>query len=335
VCMVADAGPALPQEARAAARLLHPQHTWLQTSQHAEAVATVNRLGPAGTVWSLLALHLPPAARGDVLERACPATSEDALEPGIPATSVDALERGCPATSEDALEPPRSNTAGLPWTWIYNNTDSALQARQSWHKLALHAALCNHLVALAQDPPLELLASKRLRWPAAAAELLAGARMPIMHNARRRALQPLFVAAATCMAASNSPQATQGRTTLGHWIGLLELAYASLACLSEPWAAQQVLHMACEELQAHVNMLSSHEVASSVMLLGELLGKQVWYPNTCSITLLLLHCRLCTHALGHASLHHRRCTHPFVQILDPCCAAQISALCTLLRLTKR
>ena len=113
--------------------------------------------------------------------------------------------------------------------------------------------------------------------------------MPITASMQRSALRPLLAASAASIAHSKESNiaASLDATQTGHWVALLDLASASLAAMSTQHsrAAEALVATACEELQAQVSGMTTRHVASSVLLLGEILTKQVCALQACIASL--------------------------------------------------
>lgn len=189
---------------------------------------------------------------------------------------------------------PNAKPLGVPWDWIrssrvavartrYSNNKSTIQAllRQRIKKMtpsdhihwqATAFSTRGNTISAMHPQPMHVPPASELRWPEHAPVLLAGLSMPIAHSMQRSALRPLLAASAACIA-----QSPPGATQTGHWVALLDLTSSSLAAMSQKHhsTAEALVATACEELQAQVSVLSAHHVTSSVLLLGEILTKQV------------------------------------------------------------
>lgn len=278
---------ALPEDAATAASLLHASRTWLHPSNVQTAVATIPTLSPEDTVWCLLAMH----TRRDGLEKVA-LSPEPALERfSVPNGGVQ--NKGAAGGNFDTSTP--------VWTWIDSNRVAVDRKIYSINKKHVRNLLRQRIqdftprerslsARVTPDPDLEggipsamhpnrasshTETSEKLSWPEHAPLLFAGLSMPISSSNQRSALRPLFGTSAACIM---SERALSGSSMeAGHWIGLLDLTSCSMAAMSSSQheSAVAVVNKTCEELQAQLDVLGSHHVASSVLLLGEILTKQV------------------------------------------------------------
>lgn len=270
--VVQQAGDVLPSEAHETVTLLHASRTWLQPSQSEAVAATIPTLSPSNTIWCLLAMHTPYQT------------------PGIThSTSAQLFSN---------LQSP-----GLPWGWIRSSTVAVARRRYSQNRKHMQKLLQWKIESMARSHENPHVAeaissmqgsitsamhsepvhaaqasSSKLRWPEHAPDLLAGLSLPISRSKQRSALRPLLDASATCIeqCRENSNTFPRGATQAGHWVALLDLVSSAMAVMSKRHAAAvQLVATACEELRAQVDVLPAHYVASSVLLLGEILTKQV------------------------------------------------------------
>jgi hypothetical protein len=277
--VVQQAAHVLPAEAHTTAALLHASRTWLRPSESQSVAAIIPTLSPTNTVWCFLAMHTPypsPAAISTALH------SSRHLSPSH-------------STNPDSV--------GVPWQWIQSSRLAVHRTRYKNHKKLVQGLLRDRIELLSPRPctivqsvtakptghrvlavpPQSKRAvaasSSKLRWPEHAPTLLAGLDLPITRSHQRAALRPLLTASAACIAQcqENGVGFPRGATQTGHWIGLLDLTSTALAAMSyrHHSIAEGLVATACEELQAQVSVLPAHHVASSVLLLGEILTKQV------------------------------------------------------------
>lgn len=150
---------------------------------------------------------------------------------------------------------------------------------------AVRAALHSRLLQLSpNDSALGLeVPGGGFTWPQHGHAILSALHTPLDTRASRAALRPLFTIAEAALMQPGSRDASGSRRLIavGHVLGLMDLANVSGAALTahSSDAVQRVLALACEELQARTEMLSAHEVASSVLMLGEVLSMQVRPPH--------------------------------------------------------
>ena len=279
--VVQQARAVLPPEAHHSAALLHASRTWLQPSQSQATLTAIPALSPADTIWCFLAMHTP--------------------------YSLAQVFVGRNKAIQTSLKPARA-PLGLPWDWVQASRVAVACTRYRNNRTAILALLRERIETMhpgslpdskagpsgprgsilsamhSQPPhaPSENPIGMKLRWPEHAPVLLAGLNMPITPAMQRSVLRPLLAASAASIVRSgeNRDAAALAATQPGHWVALLDLTSSSLAAMSRrhSHAAEALVATACEELQAHVSGMSSHHVASSVLLLGEILTKQVCSP---------------------------------------------------------
>lgn len=271
---VSQASAALPPAALATQELLRPTQTWLSHENCRVAEAQAHGLSAAHTLACWLAAHSP---HGSVAQPAAPGP---ALTPVPPPVTV-------------ALQSP------LPWGWLAHASPAAA-AQGSPEEQGVRAeegvrhALHSRLLELSPgDAMLGVEAhSSAIAWPQHSHEILSALHTPLDARGKRGALRPLFVIAEAAMMQPGARDAGGSRrlVSVGHVLGLMDLANVSGAALTphSSDAVRRFLGFACEELQARTAVLSAHEIASSVLMLGEILGMQVRGRNRspwpCAIT---------------------------------------------------
>lgn len=258
---MSQASATLPPAALATQELLRPSQTWLSRQNCDAAEAHAHGLSAAHTLACWLAAHTPHGTTG-----ALPGLPPARTPPTPPAAAV--------------LRSP------LPWEWL-TNTPPPAAATGSPEEQAVHAeervrhALYSRLVQLSPgDAALGVEAhSSAFTWQHHGHEILGALHTPLDARAKRSALRPLFSIAEAAVMHPGSHGAVGSRRLLavGHVLGLMDLANVSGAALTphNSDAVHRFLGFACEELQARTTVLSAHEVASSVLMLGEILGMQV------------------------------------------------------------
>lgn len=241
--------------------LLQPSLTWLAPVACAAAEAHIQGLPASQTIACWLAAH----------------SSQQHIHDKPPV--VDAAPLG-----GDTAHPAAVAAQALPWRWLSHTTWPTRQPalEQPAHasegvRQALHSRILQlwpGSAALRLEGPADGFC-----WPRHGHDLLGALHHPIHPLARRAALRPLFAVAAEAMMQPGERDARGSRRLIavGHVLGLMDLANASGAALTPNHSDSvgRFLSFACEELQARTVVLSAHEVASSVLLLGEILSMQV------------------------------------------------------------
>eukprot|EP00892_Ulva_mutabilis_P007220 jgi/Ulvmu1/4870/UM020_0156.1 len=265
---ISRAQTSLPPAALDAKALLQPEQTWLAPQHCNVAAALAQQLPPAQAIACWLAAHSPEAGPPD------PATASSAAPPNEARS----------AAHDAADEQP------CPWKWL-GRPPAAQTSPESHQGHAVHdsnavrQALHSRLLQLAPAGGVQQLdgSGGTLSWSQHGHEILSALHAPLHPQARRAALRPLFAVAVEAVVQPGAREARGARRLIavGHLLGVMDLANMAGAALKPHHgdAVQQFLAVACEELQAHTDVLSAHEVASSVLLLGELLSMQGTYTR--------------------------------------------------------